>query len=151
MGKFICTFVVRIWHTVNRFCHDVANLGEKNAPFGLIVGVLKGWMKFEHERPSYHLLDGIASDLQNLSPLMTRKNNKMVCAPSEDSDQPGHLPRLIRVFAVHMKKAWVLSYPLSTQRRFWSDWADADPSLRWAHSHFVGFVMRWLVCYCPGT
>ena len=32
------------------------------------------------------------------------------CAPSEDSDQPGHL------------------------------------SLRWAHSHFVGSIMRWLIC-----
>ena len=39
------------------------------------------------------------------------------CAASEDSDQPGHPPSLIRVFAVRMKKAWVLSYPLSTQRR----------------------------------
>ena len=28
------------------------------------------------------------------------KTNKMICAPSEDSDQPGHPPRLIRVFAV---------------------------------------------------
>ena len=30
----------------------------------------------------------------------------------------------------------------------WSDWADAqaDLSLRWAHSHFVGFVMRQLNC-----
>ena len=36
----------------------------------------------------------------------------MACAPSEDSDQPGHLPSLIRIFAVHMKKAWVLSYPV---------------------------------------
>ena len=45
------------------------------------------------------------------------KTNKMICAPSEDSDQPGHLPSLIRVFAVRMKKAWVLSYPLSAQRR----------------------------------
>ena len=35
------------------------------------------------------------------------KTNKMACAPSEDSDQPGHPPSLIRVFAVHMKKAWV--------------------------------------------
>ena len=43
------------------------------------------------------------------------KTNKMACAPSEDSDQPGHPPSLIRVFAVHMKKAWVLSYPLSAQ------------------------------------
>ena len=32
------------------------------------------------------------------------------------------------------------------QRRLWSDWADAqaDLSLRWAHSHFVGFVTRRL-------
>ena len=45
------------------------------------------------------------------------KTNKMACAPSEDSDQPGHPPSLIRVFAVRMKKAWVLTYPLSAQRR----------------------------------
>ena len=43
--------------------------------------------------------------------------NKMECAPSEDSDQPGHPPSLIRVFAVRMKKAWVLSHLLSAQRR----------------------------------
>ena len=45
------------------------------------------------------------------------KTNKMACAPSEDSDQPRHPPSLIRVFAVHMKKPCVLSYPLSAQRR----------------------------------
>ena len=28
------------------------------------------------------------------------KTNKMACAPSEDSSQPGHLPSLIRVFTV---------------------------------------------------
>ena len=43
------------------------------------------------------------------------KTNKMACAPSKDSDQPGHTPSLIRVFAVCMKKACVLSYPLSAQ------------------------------------
>ena len=52
------------------------------------------------------------------------KTNKLTFAPSKDSDQPGHPPSLIRVFAVHMKKQWVLSYPLSTQQRLWSDWAD---------------------------
>ena len=48
-----------------------------------------------------------------------------------------------------MKKPWVLSYPLSAQRRLWSDWADAqaDLSLRWAHSQFVGFVMSRLRLY----
>ena len=76
------------------------------------------------------------------------KTNKMACAPSEDSDQPGHPPSLIRVFPVRMKKAQVLSYPLSAQRKFWSDWADAqaDLSLLWEHNHFVGFVMRRLIC-----
>ena len=34
----------------------------------------------------------------------------------QSSDQPGHLPSLIRVFTVCMKKPWVLSYPLSSQR-----------------------------------
>ena len=47
------------------------------------------------------------------------------------------------VFAVRMKKAWVLSYLLSAQRRLWSVWLDAqaDLSLCWAHISFVGFVM----------
>ena len=45
------------------------------------------------------------------------QNQQSECAPSEDSDQPGHPPSLIRVFAVRMKKAWTLSYPLNTQQR----------------------------------
>ena len=47
------------------------------------------------------------------------QNQQNYCVPSEDSDQPWHPPSLIRVFAVRMKKAWVLSYPLSAQRRLW--------------------------------
>ena len=62
------------------------------------------------------------------------------------------MPRLIRVFVVHIKKAWVLSYmyPLRAQWRHWSDWADAqaDLSLCWAHSLFVDFVMRRLDWFC---
>ena len=45
------------------------------------------------------------------------KNQHNKSAPSEDSDQPGHPPSLIRVFALRMKKVCVLSYPLSAQRR----------------------------------
>ena len=44
------------------------------------------------------------------------KTNKMTCAPSEDSDQPGHPPSLIRVFADRMRKTFVLSYPLSAAK-----------------------------------
>ena len=74
------------------------------------------------------------------------KTNKMTCAPSEDSDQHWHPPSLIRVFAVRMKKAWVLSYPFSGQRRLWSDWAGAQADLSLRYSDFVGFVMRRLIC-----
>ena len=45
------------------------------------------------------------------------KTNKMACAPSEDSDQPGHPPSLIRVFAVD---------------------AQADLSLRCPHEESLG-------------
>ena len=45
------------------------------------------------------------------------KTNKMTRAPSEDSDQPGHPPSQIRVFAVRMKKPWVLTCTLSAQWR----------------------------------
>ena len=65
------------------------------------------------------------------------QNQQNECAPSKDSDQPGHPPSLIRVFAVCMKKAWVLSYPRLI-------------CLRWAHSHFVGFVMRRFKCLTNG-
>ena len=66
----------------------------------------------------------------------TWQNQQNECVPSEDSDQP-----------VRMKKAWVLIYPLSAQWRLWSDWADAqaDLSLHWAHTYFVGFVMPQLI------
>ena len=33
---------------------------------------------------------------------------------------------------------------LHTPPPHWAD-AQADLSLHWAHSHFVGFVMRWLI------
>ena len=70
------------------------------------------------------------------------KTNKITFAPSEDSDQPGHSPSLIRVFSVRMKKPWVLSYPLSTQWRLWSDWADAQADL----SFLLGaHVILWVL------
>ena len=67
------------------------------------------------------------------------KTNKMACAPSEDSDQ--RIRPVWSVFAVRLNKARILSYPLSAQRRLWSDWADAlaDLSLCWAHMPFCWF------------
>ena len=57
-----------------------------------------------------------------MSRLMTNQQND--CAPSEDSDQPG----------------------LPTEPTAKTLKSQADVSLRWAHSHFVGFVTRWLIC-----
>ena len=76
----------------------------------------------------------------------TQRNQQNECAPSEDSDQPGHPPSLIRVFAVRsMAKDPCF---LHADSKVWSDWADAqaDLSLRWAHTHFFGFVMSRLIC-----
>ena len=63
------------------------------------------------------------------------KPTKWLCA------QRRHPPSLISVFVVCMKKAWVLSNPLSAQRRLWSDWVDThtDLRLRWAHRSFCWF------------
>ena len=52
------------------------------------------------------------------------KTNKMSVRPSEDSDKPGLPPSPIRVFTAD---------------------AQADLSLRWAHTLFVGFVMSRLI------
>ena len=49
---------------------------------------------------------------------MTKPTKWHVCAAK--TDQPGHPPSLIRTFVVCMKKVWVLSYPLSAQRRRFS-------------------------------
>ena len=75
------------------------------------------------------------------------QNQQNDCAPSKASGKPGHPPSLIRVFTVHMKKAWVLSYPLSTSED--SDQTEWMPRLIWVFAgctdRFVGFVMRWLI------
>ena len=80
------------------------------------------------------------------------KTNKVSVRPAKTQISLGIHP-VWSVFAVCMKKAKVLSYPLSAQRRLWSDWVDAqaDLSLCLAHTYFVGFVMSQLIfffCLC---
>ena len=88
-GRFVSYLV---GNPEDRFSRDVAQI-EVAILMGMIVGIV-----YSYEPPH-------------------DKTNKVACAPSEYSDQPGHPPSLISVFAVRMKKAWVLSYPLSAQRR----------------------------------
>ena len=119
MCMLICGFVVLgIWHK-SRFSHNVAHMKTLNC--GLIS------------------LTYVQADLSHYT--------KQKCLPSEDSDQAGHPPSLIRVFAVRLMGSSGPKLSLCGQRRLWSDWADAqaDLSLLWVHSHFVGFVMTWLI------
>ena len=75
------------------------------------------------------------------------KTNKMAVSPAKTKISLGISP-VWSVFTVRKTTPWVLSYTLSTQQGLWSDWVDAqsDLSLNWAHSHFVGFVMKQLIC-----
>ena len=72
--------------------------------------------------------------------------SRLIIKPTKWHVCPAMIP-ISLVFAFRMKKAWVLSYQLSAQRKLWSDWSDAqaDMSLRWAHSRFAGFVIRRLI------
>ena len=80
----------------------------------------------------------------------TRQNQQNECSPSEDLDQPGHPPSLITVFAVRMKKVWVLSYLLCAQRRLirlggcpgWSESLLDTQSLCWFLSCH-GSILRY--------
>ena len=64
----------------------------------------------------------------------------MTCAPCEDLDQPRHPSSLIRVFAVRMNKALVLSYPLSAQRRL----IRLDGCPGWSESwSLLIFLLHW--------
>ena len=77
--------------------------------------------------------------------LRTTKPTKWCVCPA-DSDQPGRSPSLIRVFGVHLKKGWILSYPRRAQRRLWSDWVDAQADLS-----LLGAQIILLVSSCTGS
>ena len=69
------------------------------------------------------------------------KINKMTVHPAK-TDQPGHLPSLIRVFDMRSMGSKGLKLSSCGQRRLWSDWADvqADLSLHWVHMPFCWFL-----------
>ena len=76
-------------------------------------------------------------------------HNKITCVPNEDSDQPEHPPSLIRFYAVRMKKAWVLNYPLSAQRKLirlggCPGWSESSLG---AQVILLVFVMRRLMLF----
>ena len=71
---------------------------------------------------------------------MTKPINE--CEPSEDSDQPGH-PTVWSESSLGAQG--VAKDPSFLHADSEDSDAEADLSLRWAHTHFVGFVMLWLI------
>ena len=144
MRRLIWDFVGRTYQKVRFLTLKLVLLPSIEDKVGHLKpkGVLKAYNNTIDQVQSV-LGPGILYSSTNKNEPANDKTYKMACAPSEDSDQPGHPPSLIWVFAVLMKKAWVwvLSYLLGTQRRLWSDWAEAqaDLSLRWAHMPFCRF------------
>ena len=84
-----------------------------------------------------------AKDADKMNRDMT-KQTKWVC-PAKTQISLGIRP----VWSESSLSAWRKLGSLATHwahSEDWSDWVDAqaDLSLRWAHIHFVGFVMSWL-------
>ena len=72
------------------------------------------------------------------------KTDKMACAPSEDSDQPGHPPSLIRVFTA----AWRKLGPLATH---WAHSEYSDQTGRRSESSLGAHVILLVFWrYCKG-
>ena len=73
------------------------------------------------------------------------KTNKMSLRPAKTQISLGIHP----VWSESSLSAWRKLRSLATHWAHiedWSDWADAqaDLSLSWAHTHFVGFIVSWL-------
>ena len=102
--------------------------------FSFIVHVFKSYVRLQSIldqtiKRSKVLINALLRTLHlalAFEPRHDKTNNVSVRPAKTNSDQPGHPPSLISVFAVRMKKSWALSYPLSAQQRLWSDWADAE-------------------------
>ena len=113
------------------------------------------YSRVENYQPTVIVIKNTEDEVCGKLTHMSRRTTKLTkwhvpiedSGQSEDSDQTVHPPSLIRVFAIRMKKAWSLSYPLSTQRD--SDQTGQMPRLIWVFTgdtyHFVGFVMGRLI------
>ena len=74
------------------------------------------------------------------------QNQQNDLCTSEDSDQPVHLPSLIRVFAVCSLGSWGHNVSSCGQRRLWSDWAGAQADLE--SSLGAQAILLILSCSC---
>ena len=92
-----------------------------------------------------NIITELPNVMHNIIWAMTWQNQQNEYVPSEDSDQPGHPPSLIRVSLCSQWVAKDQSFLHADSK--YSDQTGRMPGLiclRWAHSSFVGFVIYWL-------
>ena len=120
----------------------------KGTPFFIFIW-RQNWM-YSAVPEGYNSIGMYLHDVQPscsyLSRLMT-KQTKWHVRPAKTQISLGIRPVWSEYSLSARRKLDLISYALSAKRRLWSNWAvaQADLSLRWAHSHFVGFVVRWLI------
>ena len=95
----------------------------------------------------FHVLSILLSSFLSSNEPRHNKTNKMSVRPAKTQISLGIRP----VWSESSQCAqWLAENPrfLHADSEDWSDWADAqaDLSLRWTPSHFVGFVMSRLIC-----
>ena len=129
------------WQNQQSDCAPSEDLDQPGHPPSLIKSKLSAWRNvgslathWAHSGDSVQTV-GIKGYVNNWA--ATWQNQRNDCAPSEDSDQPGHPPSLIRVFAVRMKKPG----SLATHR---AHSADSDqtgrmPRLIWVFAGALSF------------
>ena len=142
-----------IWVSITYWAAMTSALEFINNPHHLLTGEMPKLFLICLYYPRYLKLqlDYNAQHRDEWSEMPHDKTNKIACVPSEDSDQPGHPPSLIRVFPVCMKKAWVLSYPLSAQWRLirpggCTGWSDSSLG-----AHAILLVLSWGRSCCTGA
>ena len=107
------------------------------------------WNEPQHDKPTkwpvHQAKTQVSLDMQH------NKTNKMTCAPSKDSDQPGHPPSLNRVFAGHIKKHysqheifWHLSDTLKFSAEQYENLPDRKKSSASVY-HSILFI-NWIEC-----
>ena len=108
----------RIYVQKSRFTAPLAHCRKTKFPTVYLTIYLRKWNFWIQLSPN--LIH------ENIITLQHEKTKQWGCAKREDLDQPRHQLSLIRVLAHCMKKAWVLSYALSTQQRLWIEWKNAQ-------------------------
>ena len=123
-----------VWSESSLFAHWIAEDPMLLQADQAFVGFVMRRLNYEHSEEGESQIGRL-----HMSRLMI-KPTKWPVRPAKTQVSLGIRP-VWSIFADRMKKPWVLSYPLSAQRRLWSVWVDAqaDPSLHWAHRSFCWY------------